>query len=107
MSIEIINMRNECPSKPYDFRIDRKTPLGNPFEINLDEGLTRDIVCDKYEHYFLGMVNREELACMSYLNKMLLSLKEHGKIRLFCWCAPKRCHGETIKAWIESQEPRP
>ena len=25
---------------------------------------------------------------------------EFGKVRLFCWCAPKRCHGETIKKWL-------
>ena len=26
---------------------------------------------------------------------------EYGKLRLFCWCAPKRCHAETIKQFLE------
>ncbi len=32
----------------------------------------------------------------------LLSLyKVHGKLELFCWCTPKRCHAETIQLYLE------
>jgi hypothetical protein len=33
---------------------------------------------------------------------MLAAYRQYGKLRLFCWCAPEQCHGETIKAWLES-----
>jgi hypothetical protein len=85
------------PSKSYDFRIDRKSPLGNPFFMKGE--YERHIVCDKYEEYF----NKKALYNQHvkvYLNKILTELKTNKKVRLFCWCAPKRCHAETIKKWL-------
>ena len=36
-----------------------------------------------------------------YLDSLIATYKIYGKLRLFCWCAPKRCHGETIKRYLE------
>lgn len=104
MSIEIKNMRNEKPTHKYDIRVDRKSCLGNPF-IMSDES-KRDEVCDKYEAWFkancavsLASENfpwnfRQELIRLKRI------FKEYGKLRLFCWCAPKRCHAETIRDYL-------
>ena len=94
--IEIMNLRVIKPTEAYDVVVCRGTPLGNPFKMK-DES-QRDDVCDKYARSFerLGeYLKRHELARLAEL------YKEHGKLRLFCWCAPKRCHAETIKGWLQ------
>lgn len=81
--------------------IGRPSPLGNPFYMK-DESM-RDIVCDKYEDWFADMVNKAEPKFMEELNRLVLLHKTNGMLTLLCYCAPKRCHGETIKRYIESK----
>lgn len=62
----------------------------------------RDLVCDMYETWFnneMSAVGYSRLK--SFMEELRQTLQAYGKIRLFCWCAPKRCHGETIKKWLE------
>jgi len=100
MNITIHNMRNEKPSKPYDFRVDRGTPLENPY-VMLREA-QRNYVCDQYEQFFNDvMLNRK--AVQEYLEQILLAYSEYGMVRLFCWCIPLRCHAESIAAWLKTQ----
>lgn len=63
----------------------------NPFKIGVDG--TREEVVKKFEDYFLERVFREEKFVQAVLGL-------EGKT-LVCWCAPKRCHGEVMKAFIE------
>jgi phage-related protein len=56
----------------------------------------RDKVCDEYEEYFY-----KRLKDCATMQRIINYYKEHGQLRLFCWCAPKRCHAETIKKYIE------
>ena len=97
--IKIKNLKNERPNNPWDFKIDRSTPVGNPFV--LTSGSTREDVCRLYEQYFKLLLSKSRVS--SYLSKLVAAYKQHGKLNLFCWCAPKRCHGETIKKWILKQ----
>lgn len=82
-------------------RVDRKSPLGNPFVMS-DES-QRDSVCDLYEKYFRKQVKHE---IQSFCNELesLLTLANERDIRLMCWCSPKRCHAETIRDWILNNE---
>ncbi len=98
MSIEIMNLRKTKPSKPYDVRIDRSSPLGNPFPMKSEAD--RDDVCDVYEEWFYFTTHTKTFN--DARNDLRYAYYEHGKLRLFCWCAPLRCHGETIKAWLEA-----
>lgn len=95
--IEIMNQTHCKPTEPYDVIVDRRGILGNPFFL-FDED-DRDKVCDLYAKRF--EVVKNEPAYKEKLEELLSILKKHGKIRLFCWCAPKRCHAETIKKWLE------
>ena len=97
--IEIVNMRKEKPRAPYDVRVDRASILGNPFAMKGEE--TRDEVCDKYEHYFYESIGDDDF--ILELDNLIDIYKHYGKIRLFCWCVPKRCHAETIKKWLETK----
>lgn len=100
--IEIMNMRKVKPSEPYDFHIDRRSPVGNPFPLRDED--KRDIVCNDYQQHFDKMVEYEDTAFLGYLKTIEKALEIHGKVRLFCWCAPKRCHGETIKSWLIARQ---
>ena len=94
MSVQIINLRT---GQPYDFRCDRQSPVGNPFAMH-NEG-ERDTVCDKYAAYFNQAMNTNKVF-KEYMNRIAEHYRQHGTVTLACWCAPKRCHCETIKQWI-------
>ena len=100
--IKIINMRSGEQLKlgvPI-IRVDRTTALGNPFYM-ADE-TQRDKVCDQYQEYFNKKVKEKtDKRFMNELRAIYKIAKEEGDIYLACWCAPKRCHAETIKAFIE------
>jgi len=98
--IEIMNLRNTKPSQVYDVKVDRSSVLGNPFPMRAE--WMRDEVCDKYNLWFLKQ-SKHQPKFIAELNLLLRVYKEHGRLRLFCWCAPKRCHAETIKAWLNAQ----
>jgi hypothetical protein len=65
--------------------IGRGSPYGNPFIIGKDGD--RDDVCNKFEQY----ITAPEQAWL--VEKIKEELK--GK-NVVCFCAPARCHGNTI-----------
>ena len=105
--IEIMNLRDlkgdarwYWKKEKWDMKADRSSPVGNPYEIGRDGN--RDAVCDKYEQEFERL--RGIPFFEAYLQSLLRIYKRHGKLRLWCWCAPKRCHVRTIKNWLELEK---
>lgn len=80
-------------------KVDRTSVLGNPFFMQFET--QRNEVCDKYEEYFKSKINNKDFEFMNELCNLLKLYEEYGKLRLFCWCSPKRCHAETIKKYLE------
>lgn len=81
-------------------RIDRQTPVGNPFYMSSET--ERNKVCEQYQAYFDRKVSEKiDIDFMHYLRGIYL-YAQRQPVALACWCAPKRCHGETIKKFIES-----
>lgn len=78
----------------------RGSALGNPFPINAEND--RDAVCDKYQEWFDDQIAplQNQRANQQLMNIERLE-QEHGTVYLECFCAPQRCHCETIKAFIE------
>lgn len=74
--------------------------LGNPF--NMSNESQRNIVCDQFEMYFKESMSYEHSALRNRINE-LIEIAKIQDIELACFCAPKRCHTETIKAYIEQQ----
>jgi len=72
-------------------RIDRKTIFGN-HQFPITDDCSRDEACDKYEAYFYERIARDKA-----FKEAVLALRGH---KLYCWCTPKRCHGETIINWL-------
>lgn len=97
--INIANMRDgikEAPDKGL-FRVDRQTPLGNPYFLYIED--MRDAVCDKYDEWFWSQ-GRFIPKIKIYLDELYHWLVVHKEITLLCWCSPKRCHAETIRAYL-------
>lgn len=97
-TITIKNLRVEKPKEPWDFYIDRRSPVGNPYPLEKEKD--RDRVIEDYIDYFNKMVSYNDVSFMGYLTTILKTYEVHGKVNLFCWCFPKRCHGDVIKRWI-------
>jgi len=103
MTIRIVNKYKEIPEGTNVY-CGRGSSLGNPF---IMKGLTdRDRVCDAYEHYFYRFV--EVIRDKGMLNQLneITKLAKEGDVNLVCFCAPKRCHCETIKKYIEDKNER-
>ncbi len=103
--IEIKNLRHSKPSEPYDIKVDRSSILGNPFYMKNES--QRDDVCNKYQIYFNKQFNyciendvQFSKLFIQELQRLVKIYKLYNKLRLFCWCTPKRCHAETIKNYI-------
>lgn len=74
---KVWNLRTEEP--PIDaVYCGRPSPYGNPFTMHFEE--MRDEVCDRFEKERLPVLDVSHL---------------RGK-DLVCWCAPKRCHCDSI-----------
>jgi len=98
MSIQVVNKRAGARGEYCG----RPSPLGNPFPMR-DES-QRDEVCEQYDAWFQAKVEAQDPAVMGELRRLWRVWKRDGALNLVCWCAPKRCHCETIKQFLESQE---
>lgn len=96
--IRIKNLRNEKPTQAWQVKVDRTSVLGNPFYMKTEA--QRNEVCDKYDAYF-RMQCLTNVQFKEELDRLYSIWKHYGKLELFCWCAPKRCHAETIKKYLE------
>lgn len=80
--------------------IGRGSPLGNPFAMKGMSQDERDRVCDAYIIWFDTKVKERDPVVMDELRRIYL-LAKNEPITLGCFCAPKRCHGETIKSFLD------
>lgn len=94
-NIQLMNLRRHKPVEPYDFRIDRPSPLGNKFPM-LSEA-NRLTCIDLFKTYLKHEIERNPFGPVAKeIDTMVKAHEEHGILRIFCWCKPKRCHGEPI-----------
>lgn len=97
--IIIYNLRDHKKSYPVKpFYCDRRSSLGNPFPMMNKSQTERDRVCNLYEDNWEHLMLQEK--ARTYMLE-LIKQAQHRPIGLLCWCAPKRCHCETIKRKIE------
>ena len=84
--------------------IGRPSPLGNPFIMRNQSDEERNRVCDAYEAWFKAQLEENNPAMLDELRR-LYKLARQGPLVLGCFCAPKRCHGDTIKQFLCSKLP--
>jgi hypothetical protein len=109
--IKVFSLRNgsiPVPDGWVKIRVDRSSPLGNPFEIGKDG--TRAEVIAKFERYLADSILKEVGEMTEDEMKMLVHLlwiqeeSRKGDVALMCWCKPLDCHGDEIKKLIEKWE---
>ena len=89
----VVHLKRE----PSDVRIDRGTPWGNPFELGSD-GDRATVIRLHLDWLATGKAPISTVKGTwnpAWVREHLPDLR--GK-RLGCWCAPQRCHGETLTA---------
>jgi hypothetical protein len=82
----------------------RSTPLGNPFKMDGYSQAERDRVCDAYEQWLPPKLLQDGAELAQF--QQLLAIARNPEVQtleLICHCAPKRCHGDTIKRLLEDQ----
>jgi len=99
MTTTVVNIRKGSPdagtiarakAEGKFVRIDRRSRWGNPFVVGKDG--TRDEVCAKHAAWILTQP------------RLMESIGElRGKV-LGCWCAPERCHGDTLARLADGAE---
>jgi len=73
--------------------------MGNPFVMKDQTDAERDRVCDAYAHWLRSPQATNHLAIME---RMILRINEGRSIALHCYCAPKRCHCDTIADYVQT-----
>lgn len=97
-TIEIKSLKTETPENPWDFVVDNRSVLGNPFFEN--EWYSREDVCEAYKIYFYNRINTFDTIILEEVRILYYAYKEYGKLNLFCWEAPKKCHANTIREYL-------
>jgi len=78
----------------------RPTPLGNPFVMRSEQD--RDLVCDQYEEWFNNKIEQKDQAVLNQLRGLFVLGKQRGHLKIGCYCAPKRCHLDTVARFLRN-----
>lgn len=88
-----------------EFYCGRGSSLGNYFKEGVDGD--RNQVCDKFDKMFKEHLSLTPREMITPMKAQLLRMYQWGKanptgeMTLWCFCAPNRCHTQTIKNWLE------
>lgn len=96
-SLEVVNKYHQVEGEKI--YIGRGSPFGNPFPITCEND--RDAVCDKYEQWFTEEVSDQQSDLYAAMASLYLRVKAGEDLKLECFCFPNRCHGDTIKTFID------
>ena len=83
-------------SSAAGFSVKATTPIHSGYVIDMVEAE----MCDQYAVWFEERVKAGDALVMNELRR-LYKIAKRGELVLGCYCAPKRCHGETIKGFLE------
>lgn len=85
---------------PLATNVGRPTPLGNPFPMRKES--QRDEVCNNYEQWFNDKLSQQDPLVLNELRKLWVLGKQQGYLNLGCYCAPRRCHADTIAKFLKN-----
>lgn len=102
--ITVVNVRNAL-SGTYEYCGRRmsgrdlpQSPLANPYPLLRESD--RPLVLAQYATWFEGMTMADDAKFDAEIMR-LLDLAKKGDLALGCWCAPKACHCDIIKIFLE------
>ena len=103
--VKVIHIKDADFSDPATVYIGRAgkgkpgSPLANPYRLTQED--QRADVLRRYE-FWLWTALTDGTPQMEELQRLIKLYRQHGKLNLVCFCAPKPCHGDFIKLAIES-----
>lgn len=104
MSINKVTVINIHRGKThYHHYCGRGSPVGNPYVMRDYSDEERDRVIDAYKNWFMIKVQHSTISDFNVYLKSLVEAAKKGPINLGCYCAPKRCHCDIIKLYINNQ----
>ena len=95
--ITVLTVRQQ-DSEYQPIKVDRTSVLGNPFIMRGEH--MRNKVCDEYQEYFDRVIQDKGQPLHREVTRIYKLVKSGQNVRLQCLCAPRRCHADTIKAFI-------
>lgn len=105
--IMVVNIKHYGkPRHEWDVYIGRgaygmeESPLHNPYRGD------NETAVEKFKPHFAAAVNEasmdpEAVTIRAEIERLLGLWREYGRLVLVCWCKPKPCHGDIIKAYLE------
>ena len=94
--INVINIKTSKIDQTLWTKIDRTTPIGNPFYKG-----TREENIQKYRSYLWKILSNPDQIKYEkfeiYFNQICNKVLAGETVYLACWCAPKACHGYILK----------
>jgi uncharacterized protein DUF4326 len=106
--IRVINIKSGIPDYTPAVYIGRKmpgrpgSPLANPFKLERDNWNERCAVLHKYRDWLQEQMESDTPARREI--ERLALLARNGPLLLLCWCAPRICHGDVVKEFVEQME---
>lgn len=105
--IIVVNKRIHKPTR-NDFYIGRPSPLGNPFTHIADKKTlahrivgSREEAIEAYQEYFKEEIRNSNSTVSHEFDRLERFVQDRDIVYLVCWCAPKGCHGDVLKAELE------
>jgi len=80
------------------FYIGRPSILGNPFS---EKRYGRVKCIEMYREYLWNAIKFNNERIKSTLIKMMKMYDRNNKLILWCYCSPKKCHGDIIRLCLE------
>lgn len=106
--ITVVNKHHgHQPDWKQSFYIGRGSPLGNPYSHMPNTKAehwvrTREEAVSHYAEWLKHKIQTNDKDVCKALNRILRAT-ETGDVQLICFCKPKACHGDVIKAAIEEK----
>lgn len=101
--ITVVNKKKHVPTVD-DIYIGRPTIIGNQWS-HLSRGkaevqvATREDAVECYRDW-LPKAYVEDIKVRAYIDKIIEKASTED-VNLVCWCAPKACHGDVVKEFVE------
>ncbi len=97
MTVMVASLRKTAAPVPAGFqlvRVDRKTPLGNPFP---EPTHGREGCIALYRNWLDRQLDDPDSPASIQFNGIRDRVLQGQSIALMCWCAPLACHADVIQ----------
>ena len=81
--------------------VDRRSVLGNPFEMKEKTSQERNRVIAQYRKWLWEQIQSKNAKVINELNRLLYLERQFNKLCLVCWCKPLPCHSDVLVKCLE------